>query len=692
MADAAKKVEVRFGAFACTIEGYDDPVAQMREVLGMMQRMISETPALAEAAEFDPDQVKDALKGSGEDPSPGVVVIRSNEAVDPADQAEDASTEDLATTDISDVTAEPSLHSDGDADHGKGFEEAPVAESSPEEAKTSYGTGGLAAAATAAVAGTGLAAMAKKLTGEAERAEDAYDDLRSSAIETSDDLSDQVDDGVADLGSRVAHAAEEAEAEVSQTLTDDAEDLTETTEEALDSVSSFVGEPQTVDPSTPIDAVPGSQPVPEDSAALNIFAAPAATTSEASPQPIEYGVDGAPQQDDQPEPETFAEQPVVVSEAPNIFAAPATEADAVSTAAVSASDDFAESAVSAVQDVAEDIATDASEEIQNLEPAMADTATPIEEAADTAETVNIFAASAPLAADVPNDADEPIPFEVKSDIGSARYEESVPVAEEVPAEPAEMVTENVVDAPAAPRTFNIFAPPTPEPSPLEDVSVAPEQPVSAVQILSETEIASPTMPEAVGDAPVGTTADVLEQQQAEAPSINIFAAEPDIEQPTPNPVGPVHPPMTEAVPDTTETVVKQDKPADTGGTFSALLKRVQGSSLMGAPGENDQVQAEPPTVDTQISATDLAQRSGANQVSDLLASSAAWLTLVREKPRFTRREVMEIFDTLPGDHPKTLEARIKGFGKLVRSGTLILIDDGVFAMAQTERDRYQQQM
>ena len=71
-----------------------------------------------------------------------------------------------------------------------------------------------------------------------------------------------------------------------------------------------------------------------------------------------------------------------------------------------------------------------------------------------------------------------------------------------------------------------------------------------------------------------------------------------------------------------------------------------------------------------------------------------WLDPLLVRPRLrrlfeyrhevTRREVMEVFDTIPGDHPKTLEARIKGFGKLVRSGTLILIDDGVFAMAQNE--------
>ncbi|MEM6666876.1 MAG: hypothetical protein AAF638_10780, partial [Pseudomonadota bacterium] len=123
---------------------------------------------------------------------------------------------------------------------------------------------------------------------------------------------------------------------------------------------------------------------------------------------------------------------------------------------------------------------------------------------------------------------------------------------------------------------------------------------------------------------------------------------------------------------------------------NALLNRVHGSTLMGAPGEPSDADPEDDLPLAEgLSAADLAERSGASAVVDLLASSAAWLTLAQKKPRFTRREVMEVFDTLPGDHPRTLEARIKGFGKLVRSGTLILIDDGVFAMAQSAREKYQ---
>ena len=45
---------------------------------------------------------------------------------------------------------------------------------------------------------------------------------------------------------------------------------------------------------------------------------------------------------------------------------------------------------------------------------------------------------------------------------------------------------------------------------------------------------------------------------------------------------------------------------------------------------------------------------------------------------------------LPGEHPRTLEARIKGFGKLVRSGTLMLVEDGAFAMPPRERERFRE--
>jgi hypothetical protein len=87
---------------------------------------------------------------------------------------------------------------------------------------------------------------------------------------------------------------------------------------------------------------------------------------------------------------------------------------------------------------------------------------------------------------------------------------------------------------------------------------------------------------------------------------------------------------------------------------------------------------------------ELAARANAATVPELLTVAAAWLTLVDRRSSFGRREVMEIFDQLPGDHPRTLEARIKGFGKLVRAGALVLVDDGRFALGPEERDRFRE--
>ena len=59
----------------------------MREILGMMQRMITETPALAEAdPKFDASRLEDAIANEDPDsPTPGIVVIRNSDSAASAD-------------------------------------------------------------------------------------------------------------------------------------------------------------------------------------------------------------------------------------------------------------------------------------------------------------------------------------------------------------------------------------------------------------------------------------------------------------------------------------------------------------------------------------------------------------------------------------------------------------------------------
>ncbi len=104
MAETGRKLEVRFGAFSCSVEGYDDPVEQMREVLLLMQGMIRETPALADHGPGFGDAevalIEDALDRRAERHAgaAGIVVIRGPESGRKTGRDGDADAEDAVTT------------------------------------------------------------------------------------------------------------------------------------------------------------------------------------------------------------------------------------------------------------------------------------------------------------------------------------------------------------------------------------------------------------------------------------------------------------------------------------------------------------------------------------------------------------------------------------------------------------------
>ncbi len=51
--------------------------------------------------------------------------------------------------------------------------------------------------------------------------------------------------------------------------------------------------------------------------------------------------------------------------------------------------------------------------------------------------------------------------------------------------------------------------------------------------------------------------------------------------------------------------------------------------------------------------------------------------------------MISVFETIPGEHENSLQTRIKGFGKAVRDGQLVMIEDGVFGLSRTEMERFQ---
>ena len=111
----------------------------------------------------------------------------------------------------------------------------------------------------------------------------------------------------------------------------------------------------------------------------------------------------------------------------------------------------------------------------------------------------------------------------------------------------------------------------------------------------------------------------------------------------------------------------------------------RGESLFGGSDEQPDVV----DIDEGYTAAGLAQVAEAKSVAELIVSAAAWMVLIQGKHTFSRSEVVDVFEKMPGEHKKTLEARIKGFGKAVRNGQLVLIEAGVFGLSNTELERFQ---
>lgn len=110
--------------------------------------------------------------------------------------------------------------------------------------------------------------------------------------------------------------------------------------------------------------------------------------------------------------------------------------------------------------------------------------------------------------------------------------------------------------------------------------------------------------------------------------------------------------------------------------------------LSPAAGDETEAEAEAPA-EEEYTAARLAERAGARTVPELMVASAAWMVLMKGQTSFKRRDVLDVFETLPGEHEKTLEAQIKGFGKAVRNGQLVSVEDGIFGLARAELERYQ---
>jgi hypothetical protein len=96
---------------------------------------------------------------------------------------------------------------------------------------------------------------------------------------------------------------------------------------------------------------------------------------------------------------------------------------------------------------------------------------------------------------------------------------------------------------------------------------------------------------------------------------------------------------------------------------------------------------EVPQGDSEL--RDFTRKIGAASLPDLLEASAAFATIMRGQVRFSRRDIMVALDEIGPNKDYTQEARIKSFGKLLRKGSIVRVDDGKFALSRAARFSYE---
>jgi hypothetical protein len=82
---------------------------------------------------------------------------------------------------------------------------------------------------------------------------------------------------------------------------------------------------------------------------------------------------------------------------------------------------------------------------------------------------------------------------------------------------------------------------------------------------------------------------------------------------------------------------------------------------------------------------EFAERVGADEMHDLLEAAAAYTSIVEGKGRFSRAQVMSKLARLETADGFSKEAGLRAFGKLLREGKILRVQDGQFAISKSSR-------
>jgi len=161
-------------------------------------------------------------------------------------------------------------------------------------------------------------------------------------------------------------------------------------------------------------------------------------------------------------------------------------------------------------------------------------------------------------------------------------------------------------------------------------------------------------------------ADVVREVPAETP-----AAAPPEPAPAPKPAPKPAP--------TPEPAAAQQSP---GSPSDAMKDRLHASfadqrdpaptTMNIGPGEGDSDPGSP---------AGFARAVGAASLPEMMAAAAGYMMMIEDRDRVTRPDIMTMVQAVAGDTPLSAEAKVKAFGKLVRSGQIVRADGGQFFLS-----------
>ena len=200
-----------------------------------------------------------------------------------------------------------------------------------------------------------------------------------------------------------------------------------------------------------------------------------------------------------------------------------------------------------------------------------------------------------------------------------------------------------------------------------------------------------------GDAAIGRAEEAAEAPADSTPEPAPEPAAEDSPAPAPRPAATAAPAAPAPPPLILVSEQRIDEPDGTGEapgqpgrevaqSEGNLALKPEAMPLADAEPDSDEIQGIPADAFSEATSfSDFAERIGAFELTDLLEAAAAYTSIVEGRPRFSRAQVMSKVARLNHGDGYSKEAGLRSFGKLLREGKILRVQDGQFGISKASR-------